>query len=102
VLLSVFARTDITDDDGVTPVEVTRRRGYWNIIKLLEDPMLTGANTSNSNTARVNKVTPVVISNVTIHNAVYHQPDKTNASVVNTRNSRKQKRSTRSGFVRST
>jgi lipocalin len=97
MLLSVFARTDITADNGRTPIEVARQRGYLNIVKLLEDPMLTWTDTSNSNSARVNNVTPVVISHVTIHSAVYHQPDKTNASVVNTCNRRKQKRSTRSG-----
>jgi ankyrin repeat protein len=98
VLLSVFAGTDITDDNGWTPIEVARQRCFLNIVKLMEDPMLTGTDTSNINTARVNNVTPVVISHVTIHSGVYHQPDKTNASVVNTGNRRKQKRSTRSGL----
>jgi hypothetical protein len=40
LLLSVFARTDITDDDGVTPIEMARQRGYMNIVDLLEKPML--------------------------------------------------------------
>jgi hypothetical protein len=31
LLLSVFARTDITDGDGVTPTEKARQRGYMNI-----------------------------------------------------------------------
>jgi ankyrin repeat protein len=48
IFLSVFARTDITDDYGRTPIEVARQRGYLNIVKLLEDPMLTWTDTSNS------------------------------------------------------
>jgi hypothetical protein len=38
LLLSVFARTDITDDYGNTPIEMARERGYMNIVNLLESP----------------------------------------------------------------
>jgi hypothetical protein len=99
LLLSAFARTDITDENGGTPIELARQRGYLNIVKLLDDPLLTTYTTNTgistehvtstsdtehvtntSDAVQVNNVTLVAISNVTIHSVHYYHPDNTTAN----------------------